>query len=103
MFGDWMEFVPQRLGQSDAIDSALDCFLDSSVAYTNSTAENLATTDRSNVKAIQKIRTAILADEAESVCNDALIAIAMLQFVEVRSGDFTVLETFGRLDDLLLA
>lgn len=82
ILGTWMEFIPQRIGHSDAIDSAVDCFLNSSIAYVNCTDSNKAMTDRANMKAIQNIRTAILAADSDLPCDEALLAISLLHLVE---------------------
>ncbi len=83
VLGEWMELVPQRLGNSQSIDTALECFLSSIVTCVNRGPDNLAVTDKWNAKALRSIRADILSGDQELISNDVLIAICMLTFVEV--------------------
>ena len=83
VLGDSAELLPGYIGRSEVIDAALDCFLNSRVAYVNRTADNLTTTYASNAKALQRIRLAILASHSNSTQNEVLIASFLLFLVEV--------------------
>ncbi|KAH8899897.1 hypothetical protein GQ53DRAFT_740905 [Thozetella sp. PMI_491] len=83
ILGEWMELVPPRLGNSQSIDSAVECFLRAVTANSNRTPENLAATDAANAKALRSIRADILNGDVNLVRNDVLIAICLLIFVEI--------------------
>jgi hypothetical protein len=83
VLGDWAGFVPRCIGRSDVIDAALDCFLNSTVAYVYRTPRHHTTTYSSNSQTFQRLRVAILASRSELVQNDVLIAINLLYLVEV--------------------
>ena len=89
ILGDWMELIPRRIGQSGAIDTALDCYIKSANAYIDRSAENLAATDDANARALRRIRTAIVADDSEQNHDHVLIAIGLLHLVEVTSYEST--------------
>lgn len=94
VLGDWMELIPPRIENSNEVSSALECFLNSTVAYVNPTAENITPTDKSNVKALYSIRTAIIDRNAQLLNDDVLLAITLLHFVEVY---ITISSTIYRL------
>jgi hypothetical protein len=83
VLGDWMELVAQWIGPDETVDSALECFLHSSVAYVNSTDDNLVLTDKCNLRALRSIRAAILSGSSELLHENVLISIILLHFVEV--------------------
>ncbi len=88
VLGEWTRHIPQRIGHSDAIDWALTCFLNSVTAYVNRNAENAASTDAANARAIYSIRSAIESSSSELIQSDVLIAICLLHLVEVNWKSF---------------
>ena len=78
-----MKFVPQRIGQSAVIDTALDCFLKSINTCATRDKKDLALTYAANANALYSIRTAIMTAEPDSLHDEALIGILLLALVEV--------------------
>lgn len=85
VLGDWVELVAQRIGTDNMIDSALKCFLSGSITYINRTDQNLALTDKYNLRALHCIRATILSDKGKQLHENenVLISIVLLHFVEV--------------------
>jgi hypothetical protein len=83
VLGEWTQHIPHRIGNSKAIDSAVDCFLNCLTAYVNRTSQNMGLTDTANARAICCIRSAIEFNDSKLLQNDVLIAIMLLHLVEV--------------------
>jgi hypothetical protein len=85
VFTRWMRSIPQRLGHSNTIDLAVDCFLKSIVAYVNQTSENLNATDASYAKTLRNIRVAFVDGDSDVLHADVFLAICLIYHVEVRT------------------
>lgn len=83
--GEWMEIIPSRIGHSSTVDAALDCFVNSAVAYASSNEQNMAHIFSLNAKALAGVRSKLLVEHSETVQEDALLAISFLGAAEVRT------------------
>jgi hypothetical protein len=84
VLGWWLEELPLFLDDSPATESALKTVLDTAVCRVTATPENVAEALRENNRTLVKIRTVIAGDDAEKIQNEALFAIILLNFAEVR-------------------
>jgi hypothetical protein len=84
IFGDWISLVAPHIRDSEVVQTATACLLDSAVAYVTSSEQNINVARKSNAAALRTIRIAIQAGDAAVPRNDILIAIKLLGVVEVR-------------------
>lgn len=82
--GEWLEIIPSRIGHSRTVDTALDCLINSAVAYINRNEQNFAKTYDLNARALARIRTILSGGDSRKIQDDALIAISLLTGAEVR-------------------
>jgi len=85
ILGNWMRPVPWRIGQSPAVDCAVDCFLKCVTSFEHSTPEGIINTHIANAKALKMIRCACETDKSVLGNGDVLLAICLLFHVEART------------------
>lgn len=83
VWGDWMDLVPVRIGTSKAIYWAAESFLSSITTHFNPTEANIAARVRSNSKALQSMRAALLVHNAPQPLEHLVLAVILLHLGEV--------------------
>ena len=84
ILGDWMEFIAPRIGSSAVMDSAVKCFISSTVAYANPNDTNTNHATELNLLATYGIRKALAVKQNESLRHEILLSIILLHLAEVR-------------------
>lgn len=83
VLGDWMECIPERIGHSIVLDTVIECFLTSTVAYLNPNADNSNAINRANARALSAVREAIPTSDSITSQDHLLLAVCLLLLVEV--------------------
>jgi hypothetical protein len=85
VLGNWELYVPERIGNSVALDTSLDSIMKAVVCFRNRTDENVSCVEKSILRSMTAIRRTIENGDRDLLYNEVLMSIGIMHLVEVIS------------------